>query len=139
MIWILDNSQDTLQEILERIKKFALPVAMAQGIKLDCINLAAADEQAVTKTKKRNLMLIAKESINNSFKYSGCKNIQVTLSQVNRKASLVISDDGRGFDTAVATQGNGLGNIQYRAKQINAVAKIVSAPGAGTVVTITQY
>lgn len=139
MLWILDDSQDTVQEMLERIKKFALPVAMANGITLECINDAANDSQQIsTKTKKRNLLLIAKESINNSIKYADCKNIHVTLSQKNNKVTLVIKDDGKGFDMATVQKGYGLSNIQHRAKQIKAVAEIVSAQGQGTTVTVKQ-
>ncbi len=139
MLWILDDSQDTVQEMLERIKKFALPVAMANGIALECINDAASDSlQISSKTKKRNLLLIAKESINNSIKYADCKNITVTLSQKSNKVTLVIKDDGKGFDMVAVQKGYGLNNIVLRAKQIKAIAEIESSPGQGTRVTVRQ-
>jgi ligand-binding sensor domain-containing protein len=140
MLWILDDNQDTVQEILERIKKFALPLAVSNGITLDFINGAAGDSQQISsKTKKRNLLLIAKESINNSLKYADCKNIKVMLSQKSNKVTLVIKDDGKGFDMVTVQKGYGLSNIQHRAKQIKAFAEIVSVQGLGTTVTIKQY
>lgn len=136
MIWILDDSQDTLQEIMERIKKFALPVTNANSINFECSAETAEGENRVSKTKKRNLLLIAKESINNCVKYAQCKNIQVMLQQKKHKITLIIKDDGVGFDAATASQGYGLKNIQHRAKQMNCTAEIISAKGEGTTIKI---
>ena len=53
MIWILDDTQDTVQEIMERIKKFAMPVTSANGITLECVVDAGEGANNISKTKKR--------------------------------------------------------------------------------------
>lgn len=129
MIWVLDESADTVHELAERIKKFALPVANAKGINFECRIAGEVHACILTKTEKRNLLLIAKESINNSIKYAACKNIRITFEQVDKKAALFISDDGKGFDSSVQYTGSGLKNIRYRARQIHYEADISSGPG----------
>lgn len=138
MLWILDDTQDTLHEIMERIKKFALPVASANGINLECVTETEEGEGWVNKTKKRNLLLIAKESINNSIKYAQCQNIKVLLRQKKNKITLIIKDDGTGFNTNAAAQGYGLKNIKNRAEQMGCTAEIISIEGEGTEVRVVS-
>ena len=138
MIWVLDDSGDTVYEVMERIKKYALPVCQAEDIQFDSHIKSGGDSKPLTKTMKRNFLLIAKESINNSIKYSNCKNILVTIEQTRNSVTLLIKDDGKGFDTSSPSTGNGLKNIYHRAGQIHSVAEIISSPGAGTIVLIAK-
>jgi signal transduction histidine kinase/ligand-binding sensor domain-containing protein len=137
MLWVLDDSGDTVYGLMERIKKYAMPVCHAKGIEFESVT-ADASGKMLTKAEKRNLLLIAKEAINNSIKYSDCHRIQVELKQSANKTALIIKDDGKGFDESIANGGNGLKNIQYRAQQIKAVAKIRSSKGEGTVVEMVK-
>lgn len=139
MIWVLDESVDTVYELAERIKKFVLPVIHANGICFECTISEELHSLLLSKTEKRNLLLIAKESINNSIKYADCKHISVTFGMVNKKAALFINDDGNGFDMTKQSDGNGLRNIQYRAKQIQYQAQITSSPNNGTSIKICKY
>jgi signal transduction histidine kinase len=57
--------------------------------------------------------------------------------------TLSIHDNGKGFDISKVTSGNGIYNMQQRAKKINADFHIESAENKGTTITlkfrITQY
>jgi signal transduction histidine kinase/ligand-binding sensor domain-containing protein len=138
MLWVLDDSGDTVYGVMERIKKYALPVCHAKDIEFESSSSTDVSGKMLTKAEKRNLLLIAKEAINNSIKYADCKHIQVELKQTANKTTLIIKDDGKGFDASIANGGNGLKNIQYRAQQIKAVAKIWSEQGQGTVVEMVK-
>jgi signal transduction histidine kinase/ligand-binding sensor domain-containing protein len=138
MLWVLDDSGDTVYGVMERIKKYALPVCTAKGIAFESTSSTDVSGKMLTKAEKRNLLLIAKEAINNSIKYSDCKQIQVELKQSASKTTLTIRDDGKGFNAGSSNGGNGLKNIQYRAQQIKAVAKIFSQDGKGTVVEMVK-
>lgn len=137
MLWVLDNSDDTLTGILERVRKFAGPLALAQDIR---INFESEIEtpRRISKTEKRNLFMIVKESINNALKYAECKTIQVRLRQYKDNISLVVQDDGKGFDASVGSAGNGLKNIRFRAQQIKYTANILSFPGGGTTIEVMR-
>jgi signal transduction histidine kinase len=47
-----------------------------------------------------------------------------------------IHDDGQGFDTTRSYIGNGLNNMQKRAKEINGKLEIISSANEGTTVTL---
>lgn len=135
MIWVLDDSQDTLYQFLERLRQFALPAAIANGMQLD---VAAEGEvtRMLLKEEKRNLLLVAKESVNNSIKYARCSRIVVRISTSGNSVTLRIADDGIGFDPSQPVEGNGLKNIRRRATKIHYTVAIDSAPGAGTRITL---
>jgi signal transduction histidine kinase len=75
MIWVLDDAGDTASDLLKRLQMFAHPVAEASGINISFNADDTARDTILSKTEKRNLLLIAKEAINNSIKYAESKNI----------------------------------------------------------------
>jgi ligand-binding sensor domain-containing protein/two-component sensor histidine kinase len=137
MIWVLDDALDTPFELMDRIRKFASPVCEAQGIQF----IGSVDAESnilISKTEKRNLLLIAKESINNAIKYASCSQIRVSLIWSKKETQLVIQDNGQGFDLSKTGQGNGLLNIRYRASQIAYVHAIQSFEGKGTTINLSK-
>ncbi len=136
LIWVLDDQQDTGQDLVNRIKQFAIPLTDSSNVDINFI-VDGDSHLVLKKTEKRNLLLISKEAINNSIKYAECKKIEITLQQKNRKTVLIIEDDGCGFDHDKITPGYGLKNISYRAKQIKYVAKVYSEKNKGTRIIIS--
>ncbi len=138
MIWVLDDSEDTLSELLDRIKKFAVPITSAQQIVFDAVMDSGINQRQISKTEKRNLLLIAKECVNNSVKYAQCKKITIDIQQQNGKMSMRITDDGKGFPVNDVKKGHGLDNIVYRSKQLRYSAEIESSPTTGTIITVKE-
>lgn len=85
------------------------------------------------------LFRMIQEIINNILKHAAASTISVEINGDTTEASLVISDDGVGFDTErLKTVGSGIGlqNIFNRAKMINATVDIKSTPGTGTAIIL---
>lgn len=131
MIWVLEGEQDSVYDLVERIKKFAHPVCLADDIVFET-KVDAESDLLISKKIKRNLLLIAKECINNSIKYAKCKHIEVILEYAKPNLNMTIQDDGKGFNIEEANMGKGLESIQYRARQIQFECKIETANGQGT-------
>jgi signal transduction histidine kinase len=88
-------------------------------------------------TSSLHILRIVQESISNTIKHSGARHIRVETTAGNT-ISLVISDDGRGFDTRQVVDGpggRGLANLRHRALQIGATLSI-SSSSSGTCVTL---
>lgn len=132
MIWVLDDSLDTVDELVTRLKQFALPVAGASNIQAEIKAESEVNNLKLTKEEKRNLFLVCKEAINNSIKYSGAKQINVDIKPDGKKIRITIADNGKGFEMDAVKKGYGLRNMQYRAGQVKYQAIITSKPGAGT-------
>ena len=81
-----------------------------------------------------SLLRIVQEALHNCGKYSRAKSIQVALQGSEGELSLLISDDGVGFDLEEAKLAAGLGLISMR-ERIHLAGgefKVVAEPGQGT-------
>ncbi len=88
-----------------------------------------------------NLYRVVQEAVNNALKYANSNCIIVSLSHSKDKLSIVIDDDGVGFDMALLkTKENGVGMglffMRERIHYINGRIFISSSPGNGTRITI---
>ena len=80
---------------------------------------------------------IAQEALHNVSKHSRAKCANVQLSLLSRNASLLIHDDGRGFEyTGIGATHLGLRIMHERAEEVGASVQIESAPGQGTDVLV---
>ena len=92
---------------------------------------------------RRNFYLIFKEAVTNALKYAECSEVAVDITMHQEKIDLKISDNGKGFDPATVIHthehtlsGNGLRNMQMRAKEMGATLTLDAAPGKGTSVSL---
>ncbi len=136
MIWVLDDSLDTVDELVTRLKQFALPITAASNMEFVITAGSDVNSRTLTKEEKRNLFLICKEAINNSIKYSGASKITVDIQPAGKKIQITVADNGKGFDEATVKKGYGLKNMQYRAGQIKYRVVLNSMPNNGTLITI---
>ncbi|MGB7218290.1 MAG: sensor histidine kinase [Vicinamibacterales bacterium] len=101
-----------------------------------------AGEEADTGVPPRicaTLHQITKEALTNVAKHARAAHVIVTLERVSEELSLVIEDDGVGFqpdETAVVGRGLGLLGIHERAALVAARVQIRSAPRGGTAVVV---
>ena len=79
---------------------------------------------------------IMQEFVSNALKYSGCENIYFRLDYQPGMFGCCVSDDGKGFIEGQIVKGNGLINIENRARMIGAEYELKSVPGKGTKITL---
>ena len=86
---------------------------------------------------KMNLYRILQEAITNIIKYSKARNVVVKLGIDDKDLSVLIQDDGIGFNTEKKRKGIGLKNMKSRARKFKGILSINSQKGTGTLVKIT--
>ncbi|HEU4668130.1 MAG TPA: ATP-binding protein [Arthrobacter sp.] len=83
----------------------------------------------------------AREALSNAYKYSEASRLTVQLAAVDHGIRLVVSDDGTGFDSELATcgrhHGYGLRLMAVAVHEAGGSVDISSSPGHGTSVTVT--
>ncbi|TNB69486.1 ATP-binding protein [Arthrobacter sp. BB-1] len=83
----------------------------------------------------------AREALSNAYKYSRASRLTVQLAAVDHGIRLVVSDDGTGFDSELATcgrnHGYGLRLMAVAVQEAGGSVDISSSPGHGTSVTVT--
>ena len=87
-----------------------------------------------------NLYRIAQEALNNVSKHSQADNVVILLKLHREKISLIIEDNGRGFDLEEERENNkrgvGISSMRERADLIGGSFEIETAPGDGTTIYI---
>lgn len=117
IVWAIDNKNDTIGALLIRMKDFATEVLQAKNIELTFSVLHLDENKILEPALKQNLYLIFKESINNIVKHAQATRVTVRISNQNQ-FTLQVEDNGNGFSETSTTHGNGLRNMQRRAKAI---------------------
>jgi len=81
---------------------------------------------------------IVQELLNNTLKHAAATDVFVQLIREEHRLSIVVEDNGKGFDTALATESKGAGwmNIRSRVDYLKGQLDIHSEPGKGTLVNI---
>jgi signal transduction histidine kinase len=132
IIWAINAHTDYLNDVADRIRDYAVRTLEAHNIayQLDISrNLPALDLEVEA---RRNIYLIFKESVNNVLKHSECKSLEIKLLVSDGFMTLIIADDGVGFNLEEVQRGHGLDNLEKRAKDIGGTVEISAAPGLGT-------
>ena len=83
-----------------------------------------------------NLFRVIQESINNTLKHAEANNIHLSITQQDKEISILVKDDGKGFDIKEISFGNGLSNIESRIASIDGQVFIQSELGKGTEIKI---
>ncbi|MER5668327.1 sensor histidine kinase [Streptomyces mirabilis] len=77
------------------------------------------------------------EALANARKHAGSSStIAVALTYAHDSLTLSVQDDGPGFDPAVPVGGYGLTGLRARAAEVGGRARVRSAPGEGTTITV---
>jgi signal transduction histidine kinase len=88
-----------------------------------------------------NTYRIAQECLNNIAKYAEATTVSVLLTIKNNQLTLIIEDNGKGFDTtaeipATGSGGLGISGMRERTGLLQGVFDIESTPGGGTTVYV---
>lgn len=83
-------------------------------------------------TDKFNLYRIIQEFVNNSLKHSNAEQMEIIVSRQNEHVTLLVRDNGVGFDKNVAQKGLGIQNLEHRIKLGKLLGELDSKQGQGT-------
>lgn len=139
ILWSLEPTSDNLYEILHRIRDFG--GELFQDTEVD-FYFYGTDEKwrkfRLPMDMSRNLIMIFKEALNNTLKYSNATKVKLEASVRDMNVlQLMLTDNGRGFDLETVQKGHGIDNMNVRAKRINGILYIDTKPGKGTIITLT--
>ncbi len=136
IIWAVNPQNDDSRNLVARIREYAIPLFEPRDIRFTIEMPESILALRIPMEIRRNLFLIAKEAVNNAVKYSCCTEASVSFSYSHSILKMIVSDNGKGFDTSKDHGRNGLRNMKYRAGKIGGKVIVRSAVGKGTTVTL---
>jgi two-component system, NarL family, sensor histidine kinase UhpB len=136
IVWTINPENDQFEKIILRMRSFAYELLGAKQIEFRFVADKEASGLKLSMEARKNLYLIFKEATNNMVKYSEANKAMFSIKTEKDKLTLMIRDDGKGFDSTIESLGNGLKNMKKRAKDIGASIFIDSMPGNGTTIKL---
>lgn len=93
-------------------------------------------EQRMERGLEITVYRIVQELVSNVLKHADAHELSISVTRGPGRISVIVADDGRGFDTSAAADGIGLSNVRARAAAMGAQVIVNSAIGKGTTVSI---
>ncbi len=132
LVWSVNPMYDSVQVMLEKLEQYGLEMCRARNIIFKTkgnllTNLSLSEEE------RYHIFSIFKEAINNAVKYSNATHLHLEAKQEAGYIIISLQDNGEGFDIDKVKKGNGLNNMEQRAKEIGGILDLKSIPDEGTV------
>ncbi len=136
IIWSINPNHDSAEMIVSKMKEFAAEILEPKNITYKFLGDDELAGITLTIDQRKNIFLIFKESINNAAKYSEAKKLTIEILKSNGILQVSIVDNGIGFNQSTKRAGNGLRNMEERARSIFAKIVIESEEEKGTSVML---
>ncbi|MDP4129321.1 MAG: 7TM diverse intracellular signaling domain-containing protein [Bacteroidota bacterium] len=137
IVWSINPRNDTLENLMTRVKHFATSLFEAQNIDYEIQIQSQISLARIPMEYRQHIYLILKEAINNLVKYAHASMAGINIWFDDRHLTMEVRDNGRGFDALAQYRGNGIYGMRKRAQQMNASLELRSDPQTGTVLTLT--
>ncbi len=134
IVWSMNSSTSSNTSFEIKIKNYAASLLADATINFSYHILPNVDDMITSITARKNILLIAKEAINNIAKYSKATNADLSISVQNKQLVLQIKDDGIGFEKENTANGNGLRNMQQRTEEVKGNFVLITAKQKGTTI-----
>lgn len=137
LIWMANPANDTLESFLARLCQNTED--FLRDTRIACRFDLAADlpPLALSLDQRRNLLLVAREALNNAVKHSGATEVLITAQRRGGNLEITLCDNGCGFaPEAVRAGAMGLSGMRRRVESVGGRFELNSATGAGTTIRI---
>ncbi len=136
IIWNIQPENDTLENIIARMRSFSSEILEARKILLHYTVDDNLKHLRLGVAVRHDFFVIYKEAVNNLAKYSAATEANINLKFRHPFLILTIADNGKGFDPKTIRRGNGLKNMRCRSEKMGAFYDLNSVPGKGTTITL---
>lgn len=136
LVWAVNPANDSMEKMLSRIQTFGSRLCAPRQIAFVFTYPEVLEQMAFDMEVRHCVYMIIKEAIHNAVKYAEAGSVQVTMELRDKYLYISVTDNGKGFDTGMEYEGNGLRNMKRRAEQIGAELEFYSRPFQETGLTM---
>ena len=135
IVWAVNPAHDTLEGLSNYISQYVTEIVAHSERRCRLEIPALLSPRFISSGVRHHLLMALKEALNNSLKHSGATEVRVRLVFTDPTLTIVIADNGGGFDPQSAVAGSGIANMNRRLQAAGGSCGIRSATGEGTTVT----
>ncbi len=136
-IWVLNSKEISITDFADGFKQYANKMLENYPEVQIHFEEKIEENKIFSPIRALNLYRILQEALQNTLKYAKAKRIDFSL-RSNGKVSILLQDDGSGFDPGQIGFGNGLNNMEYRAAESGFDFIVRSESGKGTAIMLTE-
>lgn len=119
IIWSMNSSNDTLNNMIAYIRSYALEYFEDTGILCKITLPENLPNIEVIGEIRRNVFMVIKEALNNILKHSKATEVHIDLQRTTEGLALYVQDNGTGINFEKIRQfGNGLKNMKKRMEAV---------------------
>ncbi len=135
VVWSIDARNDTVGNLLDRMREFAASVLAAKSVAFNFNTNGLELNKRLPVDLRQNLYLIFKEAINNVAKHADATRVEIQLENGDSVFKMAIHDDGHVLAETEKQTGHGLRNMKMRAQRIGGELEILR--NGGYIVSLT--
>ena len=131
-VWLINSQRDTVGELASYLARHAETFFRDTPIRCRFAIDEDLPEIACGLGVRRNLLLGVKEAFNNALRHSGASEVELIVGRRRGVLRIVVRDNGTGFEPGAVPPGEGLRNLELRAREAGGELALRSRPGEGT-------
>lgn len=136
-VWAIDARRQTLGDLKDRMLETAEEILSPLDIGCSIHTDPALTNLVLPSLAKHNLLLIYKEFIHNTVKHAEASHVDIRINKKGRDLQMTLLDNGIGLNANVGhSTGQGLKNMEMRAKKMNGTIRFLREKGFGVVVDV---
>jgi signal transduction histidine kinase len=136
IVWTINPENDDFEKILDRMRSFAYELLGAKKIEFEFDAGDELNQMRLPMDVGKNLYLIFKEATNNMVKYADADKAFFSIKEEGKNLTMIIRDNGKGFDVHASKGGNGLKNMKKRAEEMKGTLWVESKRDEGTMIKL---
>lgn len=136
LLWVIDPQKDSLGDAFLRLKDFGDDLFGTSDTRFSTVGFSEKlSSIKLDPQTKKQVVLIFKEAMHNCAKYAESSLVELKIKHTNDFSSLILTDNGIGFNVNRQGKGRGLINMKQRAEKIGGKLSI-SSGDEGTQVSL---
>lgn len=120
VLWTIDSRNDFAGNLLDRMREHAEEMLFPLGIDVNFVLSGTDLKQPISSDTRGEIYLIFKEAVNNIAKHSKATRVDITYHIGDKQFLLRITNNKAGEISNDASTGQGLRNMEMRAKKVGA-------------------
>ncbi|WP_309959306.1 7TM diverse intracellular signaling domain-containing protein [Arcicella sp. BE139] len=135
IVWTTKQTEESLDSVIVKMKEFTAEMLEPKNVDYS-FNVADLSKIQFSPLKQYNIYLVFKEAVNNSVKYAQATHVEIAIYFNEEYFTVIVKDNGIGFEEVNIKQGNGLNNMKERALAMNGSLQILTQPSKGTLIEL---
>jgi len=135
-VWAVDPENDHMDELGAYVCQMATQMCAQAKLKCRLMVPDLPQDVPLGSRIRHEIIMTIKEAIHNVIRHSDASELQIRILFQTRVLTVIVSDNGSGFDPGIQLRGNGLSNMKRRMESCQGTCTLQSRPGSGTQVRL---